>query len=698
MLKAIFLALFMPIISLAREEYATISAQRWKDKLVVSIHHDEGWHTYWKNPGDAGIASTFKFSNAPAKTYEWPAPKRYIEAGDILTIGYSGLQHFFFENVPGTFDLEVGILICKDICIPGEAKLKMGPGDSFVSSRPAQAFKEGELSQAFDDLPHESNLPPGFEYYLTRTKDSPKLTLHYSLKNASSAKLPKELNFLTGFPQAPWGYKRETIFYKEGTLYGKTEIDWDGEYQDPPVALPVLGKFSTPYELKFLMNAPGEEKIKIIKLKVENFSIATSTLNDFYKDLDSVKTAESKLTTPKESIFQLLMFAFLGGLILNLMPCVLPVISLKLFGLIRHQNLDQSRLFAHNLTYTGGVILTFLALAGVVASIKAAGEEIGWGFQLQSPAFILIIMLILFVMALNLFGLFEFSTPGGSRLGATQLNDGFLSDFFSGVLTTILSTPCSAPFLGTALTFAFTTSTTNIFLIFLFIGIGLSFPFLMTAVFPASLRILPRPGAWMEKLKYFLGLSLVITIVWLYDVFVSLVDFDKVSWRLNLLFVFWFFAFFFSKKISLKFFARSVAFLLPTILTWLALVNLPLKPSSTKTTLGEDLWSPWSEDKLQQEKGKTIFMDFTAEWCLTCKVNKKLVLETNAFKDVTKKYNMLLLRADWTRRDDHITQFLKRFGAVGVPAYFIQKANGTIVSLGETISINEINQILEVSP
>ena len=695
MLKAIVLIL-LSFSLYGAEEYATISVQRWQKKLVVTINHDEGWHTYWKNPGDAGIASSFTFSKQTTP-YEWPAPKKYLEYGDILTIGYSGTKHFFFDDIAQDFEVKVGVLICKDVCIPGEAKLKLSASEEFKANRGSKPYDSSSLQKAFDDLPREAKLPPGFEYYLTRSKDKPNLTLHYSIKNVKNPKLPHELNFLTAFPQTPWGFKRESLYFKDNVIYGKTDIEWDGEYQDPPLALPASGQFPSPYELKFLINSPGEDKVKVVTIKAENFSIMTPTLDQFYKNIPplSGKITTSSVVETEKNILQYLLFAFLGGLILNLMPCVLPVISLKLFGLIKHKSLPKKKIIAHNLSYTTGVISTFMVLGGFIAAIKAGGEEIGWGFQLQSPAFILIMMLILFILSLNLFGLFDFYTPGGGALGSTKVKDGLTGDFFSGVLTTILSTPCSAPFLGTALTFAFTTTTLNIFLMFFFIGFGLAFPFLLTAFFPASLNIFPRPGMWMEKLKYFLGLSLIVTVIWLYDVFVSLVNFDLISWRLNLIFALWFFAFFFAQKVSRSRPVQFLVFMIPLMMTFFAIKNLELKPINAYSTQTESAWESWSESNLENRKGKLIFMDFTAEWCLTCKVNKKLVLETKSFTEMTKKYDMTLLRADWTKRDDRITQFLKKYNVVGVPAYFIQRPDGEIISLGETISIGKIEDHLK---
>ncbi len=692
MLKAIFL-LLVTGLAFATEDHATISLQRHQNLLVVTINHDSGWHTYWKNPGDSGLPSEFILT-PKTKAYEWPVPTRHMEAGDILTIGYEGKQHFFFDDVKGDIAAHVKMLICKDICIPGEAKIELKAGEKFVASRSATMYGVDELNAAFEKLPKPASKPANLEFYLTRVKDRPALTLHYSFKGAKSAKLPRELNLLTPFPHAPFGFKRETLYHKGDTLYGKMEIEWDGEYQTPPVALPADGAFQKPYELKFLINAPDSSRVDVVTLPMKDISIATAALDDFYKDLGTgAVIASTKAPEMEGGMLRYLLFAFLGGLILNLMPCVLPVISLKLFGLIRHRDTSRARLLSHNLTYTAGVIGTFMALAGIVAAIKISGEEIGWGFQLQSPAFILVMMLILFVLSLNLFGLFEFVTPGGSKLGSAQTEESLVGDFFSGVLTTILSTPCSAPFLGTALTFAFTTSNYIIFLMFFMIGLGLAFPFLMTAFFPASLKLFPKPGAWMEKLKYFLGLSLVITVVWLYDVFVSLVNFDVISWKLNLLFALWFFAFFFAQKISRHRVIQGLVFALPLVLTVMAIQNLELRPKNQTQVKHESNWIPWTEEKMKAET-KPVFVDFTAEWCLTCKVNKKLVLETSGFEDLKAKHGFVTMRADWTRRDDNITQFLRMNGAVGVPAYFVYK-DGKLHKLGETVSLSKVEKYIQ---
>lgn len=692
MLKAIFLLLFSTLTFAS--DHAGFSLQRWNNKLVVTINHDKGWHTYWKNPGDAGIASSFKFykgsSELNLKSFEWPVPKLYVEAGDIQTIGYAGKQHFFFDAHAGHIKAIINVLICKDICIPGSATLLLGESEQFTSDRKEKPATNEELEKKFSELPSPGQLPEGFEYYLTKTKDKNELVLHYSLPNVSSAELSRKLSLLTSFPMNPFTFKRESIYFKDGVLYGKTTIDWDGEYLDPPVALPENGKFAQNYQVPFLFNPPGKGEVKVVNLTFSDFSVGSEALDQFYKSLEAATPTQSTENAGAATFVTYMILAFLGGLILNLMPCVLPVISLKLFSLIKYQDSSRKRLLRHNLFFTMGVISTLLALASVVVALKAGGEEIGWGFQLQSPSFILFMMLLLFIMTMNMFGLFEFKTPGGSKLGSAEVKDSIWGDFFTGVLTTILSTPCSAPFLGTALTFAFTTSYFTVYLIFVFIGLGISFPFLLTALFPSTLKFLPRPGMWMEKLKYVLGFTLLVTTIWLYDVFVSLVDFDLISWRVNLLFACWFFLFFFSKKVKNRF-VPATLIVLTLGLTLVAFKDLKLR-SQASSVHATSKWTPWSEAKLTELKGEVVFMDFTAEWCLTCKVNKKLVLETSAFEEMAAREGVKLLRADWTKRDDHITQFLRRHNVVGVPAYFVQKKDGTIVHLGETISVSKVEK------
>ncbi len=526
------------------------------------------------------------------------------------------------------------------------------------------------------------------------------LVLHYTLGNITKPFETKNLNLVTPFPHQLFDYKHEAVYYDSqlATLYGVIKIDWDGQYQEPEVAFPQDGIFPTPISLSLLVNTDGQGSVFRYDTHFTSFSLTGWTsLAAYFNSLANSVTTDGPSTDI--NLFAYLLFAFLGGLILNLMPCVLPVISLKLFGLIAHRDEDNQSILKHNMSYTLGVIGTFILFGFTVLFLKSSGEKIGWGFQLQSPTFVFIMFLVIFLMALNMLGLFEFITPGGKKLGNTEIKKGFYGDFISGVLATILSTPCSAPFLGTALTFAFTTSNLNIFLIFTMVGVGLAFPFILTGFFPRLVNFLPKPGMWMEKLKYLLGFSLLLTCVWLYDVLVNLIDYQFYGIYLNTIIATLFFGFFFRKKISKLFIWNLFFFAIPLLLISSfyfqgALTTLETKNSSS--SVSSDInWEPWSEEKVKSYIGKQpVFVDFTAKWCLTCKVNKKLVLSTESFERFKTRVNLKTFVADWTKRDDVITDFLAKHNLVGVPAYFIQTIDGKIISLGETISINKIEKNL----
>lgn len=729
MFRYIVLFLTIPFLALsafAQEKRVDMSARAFehqgKNLLAISLLNEKKWHTYWKNPGDAGLPVKFTFTSGSEtlepKEFEWQPPKKYLEAGDILTYGYEGLNHFFFELSPGEISkaanqgLEIhgGWLVCKDICIPGEDKLTLRlsqDGSGQAGDKPQ--VKIEELKSAFESLPTEGPPPANLEIFLTKVEGEDKLLVQYTLKNVDINKFSKEANLLTPFQASPLDYKREKLYFdeKNSTLYGELAADWDGEYEEPERPLPADGVFKEPLKTKFLFYPYKDSRALVVNKTFEQFSVGgQKAFDEFVKGLiplnvdgDQAGDTAAKITST-HTLAWILLFAFVGGLILNLMPCVLPVISLKLFGLIVHSNEAKSKILKHNLAYTAGIIATFWTLAAAVLALKASGEQIGWGFQLQSPVFVFIMMAVMFILALNMMGLFEFVTPGGNRLGNVQMKKGFSADFVNGVLATILSTPCSAPFLGTALTFAFTTSDFNIFLTLTFVGIGLASPFILTGIFPKLVSFLPRPGMWMEQLKKVLGLTLLLTFVWLYDILSAQVDYNFAGIYINAIFLMLFFAFYFRKSISKNLPLNIIFFLIPAALTLSMFQSRALEPSagigSEKAGPSHGLpWQPWSRDAMQELKGEWVFMDFTADWCLTCKVNEKLVLNTDKFSNLVKEKNVKLLLADWTRRDDNITSFLRERGIVGVPAYFIQKPNGEIISLGEVISVDKIDKNLE---
>lgn len=671
--------------------------------ITVNLKNTEGWHTYWKNPGDAGLPIKFSFfvnnDQINLNPLEWPTPKRYVEQGDILAYGYSNENSFFFKISKNNYEkilknslkVKAEWLVCKDICIPGEGSTYIDFSKNLPLKSKNSNTDNDTLLKRFRQLPINIKNFNDLEMTLVKGKKENTLALQYSLTNVNLDQFDKEINLITPFPTPLLDFKREKLVYDKETksLFGQIIINWDGEYEEPPILIPNDGVFKKSKEIKFLLQDNGKYSTKVISKSFDSFS-----LNGFgqFEKFISTRTLGDKVHKKSKSIIYYILFAFIGGLILNLMPCVLPVISLKLFGLIAHSDESNKKILRHNLFYSFGVWSTFMALALVVLILKLSGEQIGWGFQLQSPLFVFIMMLVIFIMTLNLFGLFEFITPGGKTLGAKEFKKGVSADFFNGVLATVLSTPCSAPFLGVALTFAFTTNNFNIFIIFTSVAIGLSFPFILTGFFPKLISFLPKPGNWMIKLKYFLGFTMLLTFAWLYDVLFALIDSSVYGVNIHLIFATLFFAYFLRKNISKKFILSFIFFSLPLILFISLYSNEGFKVySKDSISIKSDLnWKKWSIENMQKNKGQWTFIDFTATWCLTCKVNKKLVLDTDNFAKLVKEKDLNLLIGDWTKRDEAITQFLRKYDIVGVPAYFLQDPNGKIIHLGETVSIQKI--------
>lgn len=705
-----------------------LGMQVWENKdqsyLVVNYENYPNWHTYWKNPGDAGLPLKTKFTingqPDPLEEMEWPAPKLYVEEGGIIAFGYSNAYSQFFR-LPKTYlsqstvNLKANWLICKHVCIPGEKTLNGTISGGKLTSDSEINISSSEAQKRFLNLPSEYG-GDDIDLVLTKssTGDAP-LTLYYQFNGTNAGTDLGSHYLITPFLQEPFDFLKEKLIKEGDALIGKLPISWDGEYMEPEEKLPTDGVFKNPKTLKFLFYHPTEKKTFVVKKTFNKFLLdGANKFETFFggvkKNSETITTAANKNSADsatssgkkKEGLLFILLFAFLGGLILNVMPCVLPVISIKLFGLIKSSQTTRQEIFRHNIFYSLGVLASFWVLAGVILGLKSSGESLGWGFQLQSPTFVAIVILILFIFALNLFGLFEFRVPGASKLGGVQVKEGAAGDFFNGVLATILSTPCSAPFLGAALTYAFTSTGLVTFTIFTFMAIGLAFPFLVIAFFPSTIKWLPKPGMWMDHLKKFLGLALLLTIVWLFDVFGSLVDgSDAVIW-FNTTMVFTFFWIYFSNRIAERQIFKLLALVPVLIFMVKTTQNFPDLSAATSSTSKSKSsgsqskyglqWEAWSKEKMQAYKGKWVFIDFTAKWCFTCKVNERIVINTDDFRKLISQKNAELLLGDWTKKDPLITEFLKANGLVGVPAYFIQTPDGKLINLGETITINKIKE------
>jgi Thiol:disulfide interchange protein len=404
----------------------------------------------------------------------------------------------------------------------------------------------------------------------------------------------------------------------------------------------------------------------------------------------------------------LLLSALLGGIILNLMPCVLPVLSLKLFSLIKQAGESRKRLLTLGIATTAGILTSFWILAGVVAIIKAGGGNAGWGMQFQSAGFIAFMVVILTAFAMSFFGVFEIWIPGSAttRMDFTSRKQGFAGAFFTGALLVLLSTPCSAPFLGTAMGFAFTTSTPVLFLFFTAAGVGLALPYMLVSAFPKVLKVFPKPGAWMVTLQKIMGVLLLATVVWLlWIVREQAGNFGVgIFAAISLLSIALSFAIGNIAPPGVAFYREILAVggsVILLFVIWFAFaspkyedeVNARFKARSVQLVT-EDGWYRYTPELIEDfaKAGRTVFIDATADWCITCKANEAAVLNREDFRRAMDSLNVALVKADWTRETPEVTKLLRSMGKSGVPAYAIYPAGDQSkqIVLPELLTTNAI--------
>jgi thiol:disulfide interchange protein DsbD len=390
---------------------------------------------------------------------------------------------------------------------------------------------------------------------------------------------------------------------------------------------------------------------------------------------------------PSQSLPLMMLYAFIGGLILNIMPCVLPVIALKILGFVSEARSEPGRVRLLGLVYGLGVLVSFMILAGIIIGIKAAGHQAGWGMQFGSPIFVVTLTTLVLLVALNLFGLFEVSLSGRALDSASQLTlqHGFPGAFFNGVLATALATPCTAPILGAALGFAFAQSAAVILLIFLLVGLGLATPYVALSWHPAWLKYLPKPGAWMEKFKIAMGFPMLLTVVWLFNLAYG--DYGShVLWLgiflVMVAFAAWIFGEFFQRGrrhqgvalgLAAALLIGGYAYALEGQLHWREMAKTTDAAVSLKEGTDGIDWQKWSPEAVAaaQAAGCPVIVDFTADWCLTCQVNKKTSIEIPAVRAQLKDLNAVALLADYTHAPDNITEELSRHGRAGVPMVLV---------------------------
>ena len=692
-------------------------------QLGIWLEQDEEWHTYWKSPGSIGKSTVVNwgFELGSGETAEeidievsaqkYPIPSKFDQSG-IVSYGYEDFVLLVSTvTLPEVLNsdllyikADVEWLVCKESCIPGETSvsLPIEIGNASIASIRAPLFTEIQKQ-------HPSH-PLDIKEFAIETVSSvdailPDSTFSHAIKITPTSDKPLSFDVTKDWPlftpiTGDWWWINEQRLIR--TDDGGLLIQIDGESFESE-ELPTTDRIGGLIQLQVndaWISVEIESPLSMVVKDTPIRTIASPLLNSQNTEEPVVEVKE----TPQEaSMLEALLLAFFGGMLLNIMPCVLPVLSLKLFSLIEQSDITPREQKIAGLSYSGGIVASFLVLALSVIILQSTfGLNVGWGFQFQYPGYVIGLATIVFVFGLSLLGVFEVPAIGANKANELSQKEGWLEYFMIGVFATLLATPCSAPFLGTGIGFAFTLPPAGILLFFAIAGLGLASPFLLVAFVPAFFKVLPQPGAWMETFKQIMGFTLLATTVWLIDVLGSQTGMAGVTGFLSFLTVVsigaWIFgtwgsviatskaqltSFIIAIALSIAagFFFLTTEFAEPTIAAELT--------EQSEMDFSEDIpWQPFSDENIDALKAdrKAIFIDFTADWCLSCKVNEKNVLETETIRNAMKEQGIVPVKADWTRRDDTISRWLKEYGKAGVPFYLFIDAKGVAHPLPEVLT------------
>lgn len=681
LLRLLFLSLFFIGLS--------VQAQPWKKpepvqaELVSRFHdavpgtefeiglllrHDSKWHTYWKSTGDTGLPTRIQWSLPQgwnASEILWPTPAVF-KIGDLVNYGYGDEVLLPVRiSVPASAKVgsvqdikaEVSWLMCADQCVPGKASLTLAvqvadkDGGAtkactlFEASHTAMPSPLSDASGVFDPKTHAvrvtfKSTEPFHHFYVFAEGDD---SVVYGAPQSVSRSADKISVTLQGTDELKAGSQFSGVFAADG---GPRKGGW-------------AGSFSVP---------------------LESGTVAAPTVSD-----DTPQTGLSSWLA--------VAMAFIGGLILNVMPCVFPVLSLKILSLV--QDRQRINLPLHGVVFTLGVLLTMLVLAGVLIAVKSAGISVGWGFQLQSPIFVASLAVIFAAISVNLLGWFEFS---GVRVSGGSYSNSLLNCFATGVLAVVAASPCTAPFMGAALGYALTASIRESIFVFLALGLGMSLPWLVLSLFPVLTAWMPKPGAWMNVFRKLMAIPMLLTMIWLLWVLSQQVSFTALVLYIAAVISLCVCLFLYGK---LQFSLLTAK--LPIVLSAACAVLLFAAASSSlfrqpdAAVQAADAWSPQAVENAL-EAGKPVFVDFTASWCVTCQANKIAVLDREDIREAFKQHGVVFLVADWTNQNPDITQALESFGRSGVPLYILYSPDGKTTVLPELLTKNIVIGALDKLP
>ncbi len=615
----------------------------------IRLQMAEGWHTYWKNPADSGLPTRMTWrlpEGFQAGPLEWPVPRR-LEAPPLMSYGYEGEVLLPVAITPpptlspgGEVRLagRVDWLECQEACIPGRAELELVL--PVRAEPPRSATATATLFRSTRGL-------------------LPVPARGWDLKAAAA---PGVLALTFRAPQAPSG----AYFFSDQPLVV--------EYPSPQT----LHRVSGGHRLDITRAANGPAPSRLTGVLLVEGGAAPVAVEVDLPVSPLAGGAGSAVPPAGRSLAVVLALAFLGGLALNLMPCVLPVLSLKVMGFVRQSASESERPWRHGVSFTAGVVVSFWLLAGLMLALRAGGRSVGWGFQLQSPTFVAFLAALFFVLGLNLFGVFPL---GESLIAAANLNrerTGLLSSFGNGALATIVATPCTAPFMGSALGYGLTQPGAVSLLVFTALALGMAAPYLLLSLNPRLLRVVPRPGAWMEGFQQFLGFLLMATVVallWLLGQEAGVEGITRVLLALLALgLAAWLYGRAPASGLGPR--ARLLAPAAAALFVALGLIVgvRPAEggggPGGGESGLAWEAYSPETLARVRAQ-GKPVFIDFTAAWCLTCQVNERVALASSEVQDRFRREGVVALRADWTKSDQEITAALASYGRQGVPLYVV---------------------------
>lgn len=651
--------------------------------LGLSIEHLPHWHTYWKNPGDSGLPTTLTWqlpSGVTAGEIDWPTPVR-IPVGPLVNYGYEGKLLLPVPlTVPSGFNastLDVKLhaqwLVCKDVCIPQTGE--------FTLALPAQATTAAHAARFDTALAQRPPADP-------KVRAAARLDAHslvLSVDGLAPALHSKPLQF---FP--------ETAGVIENAAQPAQQ--WNKAAWQTRVPLSAQ-RSESPRRMHAVLVSPERPSGVRIGFEIEGAWPAPGAAAVALAPEATAGTSRE----PRGAAIGLglaLGLAFIGGLLLNLMPCVFPVLSLKVLGFAAHAH-QRRALLGSGLAYTAGVVLSFVALAAVMLALRAGGEQLGWGFQLQSPGFVAALAVLFTLIGLNLAGSFEVGGLLPGRLLTLRARHPLADSALTGVLAVAVASPCTAPFMGASLGTAVTLPTGEALAVFAALGFGMAAPYLAASAWPRLARALPRPGPWMVRFKAVMAFPMFATVVWLLWVLGQQTGIDGAAALLAVLVALAFAAWVLGESRRMRGAARAgfgVAALLALsgTLAWV-LPTLREAPPGEIARATEGGWQTWSPQRVAElnAQGRPVFVDFTAAWCVTCQINKRMVLSDPQLLADLALHKVALLRADWTRRDPMITAELARLGRSGVPVYALYRNGASQPHLfGEMLRAQDVRSAI----